>query len=170
VPFPFSFVLYSNSRNALEVENIQHQEAAAVHQYDVPADEEVGGTRGRRRQTHFQFSRARDHLFLQPWREGSAYAELPFQSRRQPIALGEPGREVIALLAIPSAHFVAVVVAVVVPVAITVLILAVVFRLTLAMTVSVAVLVGRQRRAAECEHRHRAGLEPPFQSHEASIL
>ena len=143
------------------MENVEHHVGAAIHEHHVTTDDDVGAARRRRRKAALQFGRARQHLLAQTWRQRSAHTQLLFESGIQAVTLVEPGLKEIILIAIPTAHFVAVVVAVVVTVVVAILILTVVFAVASAM----AVLVVGYGRARESKHYNRRDIDPPFDSH-----
>ena len=77
---------------ALEMKDIQDYVRTAVYQHYVAPDENVGASRGRRGQTLLEFLGNRRHLFSESGRQGSAHAQLPFESRRQLFPLCQAGR------------------------------------------------------------------------------
>jgi hypothetical protein len=77
---------------ALEMKDIQDYIRAAVHQHYVAPNENVGASCGRWGQALFEFHGNRRHLLSESGRQGSAHAQLSFESRRQLIALCQAGR------------------------------------------------------------------------------
>ena len=117
----------------------------------MPADEDVLTIWRRWRQYANQFRRARLDAFLQSGRQRSSNNQLPLESRRKSIPLGESGRQMTAMVFVPIPHGITVVITVeIVPV--IVVFVAMVFVVSTA--VSVAVIVGNPRRRREREKCH----------------
>lgn len=85
------------------MENGLNHIGSAIQQHNVPSNQHISAIRRRRRQTPFQIFRARSDFLLESWRKGAALHKLPFQSRRQTVSLGEPGRKIALMAAIPFA-------------------------------------------------------------------
>ena len=94
----------------LEVKDIKHHKRPAVHEDDVSAHDQTSTFRWRRRQTPFKVLRAGSNMLSQPWRQSPTHHELPFQSGRQLVALGEPVRKMVPVFVVPAMHLIAVVV------------------------------------------------------------
>jgi hypothetical protein len=90
------------------VKHIYDSEAPDIDQHDVAADELVTAVGRRRRQSPLKVFRATLHLLAETRRQCAPRLKLPFQSRRQLVALGQPGRQMVAMVAIPGPHLVAV--------------------------------------------------------------
>ncbi len=87
----------------VEVKHITNLEAGPVIQHQVSTDEYVHIIRGRRRQHHFQFVRARLHSSAKPRRKRSIDNQLTLEPRRQPVALRESGRQMVIVRPVPTA-------------------------------------------------------------------
>jgi hypothetical protein len=94
------------------MKDIYHRKGPDVYQHHMPADELMAAVRRRRRQTPFQLFRAPIHLFPEARRQRAPRLKLPFQSRRQPVPLGQAGRQMIVVIAIPGPHLVAIMIVV----------------------------------------------------------
>jgi ABC-type multidrug transport system fused ATPase/permease subunit len=94
----------------VEMKYIHDQESSAIQQNDVAADHYVLALWRRRRQAPLEVLWATYNLLLQAGRQSAPHHQLALQAGRQAIALGQAGRQVIAVLAIPAPHLVAVVV------------------------------------------------------------
>jgi hypothetical protein len=121
------------------VKNVHHHETSGVHQNNVAADDGMPAIGRRRRQPPFQIIGAGLHLFAQARRKSAAHHELSFEPGRQPVPLGEPGREAVAMVAIPPAHLIAIVI--VVTVAVSVLIFVFIFIVVTVVIIVIAMLV-----------------------------
>src|SRR5579862_7036583 len=84
-----------------DVEDVGHLEIRPVVEHQVPADYDVNIVRWRGRKHDFQFMRTRLHSALQNYRQGSVHDQLALHLRRQTIALGPSGWQVIVVSAIP---------------------------------------------------------------------
>src|SRR5579863_6822973 len=90
----------------IEAENAVDVIRPDIQQNDVAANDDAPATailRGRW-QSPLQVFRHRLNFLLQPWRQSASLAELLFETRRKPVALGKPRRQVILVLLIPLAH------------------------------------------------------------------
>lgn len=118
-----------------EVEDIEHDIAAAIHQDHVTTDDDVSAIRWGRRQPTFNFLGAGHHLFSQAGRQGATHAQLSFETGRQPVAFRQTGGQVfIAIMfVIPTAHGIAIVIAVIM----SAIVIVVTIMLTMTMTVAV---------------------------------
>jgi hypothetical protein len=92
------------------VKYIHDQERSAIEQNEVASDHDMLAIRRRRRQTPLQVARADYNLSSQSLRKSPADDELALQTRWKAIALGQPGRQVIMVLAVPAPHLIVVVV------------------------------------------------------------
>jgi len=109
-----------------EMENSQDHGGLAIQQHQVAADDDVLAIRRRRREFANKFDRRRLDPLAQSRREGAAFNELPFESRRQLVSLGQAGRQMVLMIGVPRAkHFAVVIVVgiILVVVAITMLFL-----------------------------------------------
>ena len=89
----------------LQVKNVEYHVGPAIHKHDMPPDNYVGTVRWRRRQPPFKVRRAGLDAFPQTRRKCSAANKLLFQAGRQLIPLGQSGRQSLAMLGVPVAHF-----------------------------------------------------------------
>ena len=123
----------------LQVKNVSDLEVDAVDQNHVSADQPMHIVRRWRREHNFQLSRADMHLAVQFHRDISMHDDLPLQSGRQTIALGEPWGKMIMVVVVPASGSFAVmiIVAVVTPAFVATLVVAV----TMAVFVGVAIVV-----------------------------
>lgn len=93
-----------------------------------------------RRQTALKVHGNRPDIALQFRGNVTANNKLPFQSRRQPIFLGQAGRKMAVVCGIPGANFVAVVVPKAVPATIVVIVMVLVFVAPVAIVMVITVV------------------------------
>ena len=94
----------------VEVKYVHDQERFAIEQNQVASDHDMLAIRRRWRQTPLQVARANHNLRAQSRRQSPADDELALQARWKAIPLGQPGRQVIMVLAVPAPHLIAVMV------------------------------------------------------------
>lgn len=128
-----------------EMENVEYDVGAAVHQNHVTTNDDMSAITGWWRQLPFDFLGARHHLFAQARRQGPSHTQLPFESGRQAVALRQTGRQMVAaiMVVIPIAHGVTIVIAVVTSA------IVIVITIMLAVTVPMTLTV----RASHSTHR-----------------
>lgn len=85
----------------VEVEYVGYLKADSVHKDQVSANKDVCVIRRRGRKHNFQFTRARFHLSAQAGRQSSIHDQLPLEPGRQTIPLGQAGRQIRVVRAIP---------------------------------------------------------------------
>src|SRR5579863_4018429 len=95
----------------LKVENGKHEIGPAIQQNNMAANHNVLAVRRWRRQLPFQFHGQWLDAFLQTWRQGASFGELPFQSRWQSVFLGQPRGKRVLVVVVPGAHSVSVMIA-----------------------------------------------------------
>jgi len=134
------------------VEHVEHGISLAIHQDDVAADDDVLAVRRRGRQSALQIVGAVIHAVAQPRRQSSARLQLFFQARRQGVALGEPGGQVVPPSAVPIANLLAVAVGkpflvflIAVPVTLAVAMSMAVTFVVIVVIVAMAVFIGKRR-------------------------
>ena len=126
------------------MENGLNHIGSAIQQHKVPSNQHICAIRRRWWQTPFQIFRAWSDFFLESRRKGAALHKLPFQSRRKTVSLGNPGRKIVLMAAIPFADRVSVLIPVIV------VSLAVVLSvLVMAFSFSLSVALGKCAAAAE---------------------
>ena len=104
----------------VEVEYVGDLEADSVHQHQVSADEYVPIARIGRRKHDLQLSWARLHSATQARRQRAVHDQLPLESGRQTIPLGQPARQMRVVRAIPIVNVVVAISVVAAPVTIAV--------------------------------------------------
>lgn len=158
VPFPSPFTRQVPGKQSislkLEVNNIQDDVRAPIQEHHMPTDNDVSTSSGRRGQTPLDFFRTGQHFFAQAGRQSSLHAQLFFQPRRQPIALGQSWRKVIiaVVLVIPVPHGI--------PVMFTVIVAILVVPIVLAMSVAMAIAERHSCRAEHCRQSETQTVFP----------
>src|SRR5215831_10463928 len=128
--------------SALEVKDIDDLEIPGIQQHDMAADQYMSTIRRRWWKLALQLIRAAVILLAQTRRKRTPPYQLPFQSRRQPVALGQSRRQVVLVIVvpIPAAKFVAIMIAIPVAILVTiVIVIAMMFAVSVAVPVSVSV-------------------------------
>jgi hypothetical protein len=121
------------------VKHIHDHEGSAVEQNDVASDYDVLALRRWRRQAPLEVLRATHNLFLQSGGQRATHHQLALESGRQAIALGQAGRQMIVVIAVPAAHLVAVVVGI--GVAAVLLIFVMAFAVAMAMVIVIVAIL-----------------------------
>jgi hypothetical protein len=96
--YPPCFLL----EGGVEVEDVGYLEADSVDQNQVSANEYVAIARIGRRKHYLQLLWARLHSATQTGRQGAVHDQLTLEPWRQAITLGEPGRKLTIVGAIPA--------------------------------------------------------------------
>src|SRR5438874_11862011 len=98
------FYAYDRRRRVLElkVKHVHHQKILPVYKDNVSADHSVYVTHWRWGQIGFNFHRAWMHTGPQPGRQRAPDHDLTFQPRRQAVALGQSGWQMIMMARVPS--------------------------------------------------------------------
>src|SRR5215469_10558051 len=128
--------------SAFEVKDIDNLEIPGIQQHDMAADQYMGTIRRRWWKLALQLIRAAVILLAQTRRKRTPPYQLPFQSRWQPVALGQPRRQVVPVIVvpIPAAKFaIMIAIPVPIPVTIVVIVIAMMFAVSVAVPVSVSV-------------------------------
>src|SRR5437879_1982089 len=110
----------------------------------MSADRGVHVTHRRRRQITLDLNRARMHAASQPRRQRATHHQLALQPGRQFVALGQTGRQVVAMPCIPAtqiAVMIAIVAAIVVAVVLAFIILVVPIGMPVALAMIAIVIV-----------------------------
>jgi hypothetical protein len=92
----------------IKLEDIHNLKIRPIEQNQIAADYDVRIIRRRRREHTLQIGRARLHPFLKPRGQRSVHHQLALQSRRKTIALGEAGRKIRVMIAVPAANLIAI--------------------------------------------------------------
>jgi hypothetical protein len=95
-------------------DDVQNHMRSAIEQNDVSADQDVVAVGRRRWQMADKFLGAGTNFPHQARRKRAAHSELARQSRWQLVALGEPGRKMIVMVAVPGMHPIPILIAVMV--------------------------------------------------------
>jgi hypothetical protein len=143
------------------VKDVNDREAPGVEQNQAATDYDVAAIGWWRRQSALQFRRTRLILLSQTGRKRAVDHQLSFQAGRQAVALGESGRKVIMMVAIPASHLIAIAIVVTVmamaPTMIFILILtfAPIIVIIVAVVFVVAVAVSLSGDSNVCPKRKR---------------
>ncbi len=94
----------------IEMKDVGDLEVGAIHEHQVAADYDVRVIRRRRRKHYFEFMRAGPHLSPHiHWHKPANY-DLALHSGRKTVAIGQAGRKMLVVRAIPAAGGVAIVI------------------------------------------------------------
>jgi hypothetical protein len=137
------------------MKDISDLETGSVIKHQVPAYDYVHIVRRRWWKHHLQLARARLHSSADLHRQHLIHNKPPFQTRRQPVALGKPGWEMVVVRPVPTSDItvvihimlVSVMVSVVMVVAIVIVVVVVptVVVIVLVMTVAISLCDGKTR-------------------------
>jgi hypothetical protein len=92
------------------MKHIDYHKRSAVEQNHVAADHHMLAIRRRRRKVALQISGTMHNFRPKSWRQSAADDQLPLKSRWQSIALGQAGRQMLIIRAVPASHLVTVVI------------------------------------------------------------
>src|SRR5579884_2364156 len=118
-----------------EMKDVGDLEIGTVVEHKIAANDHVHEIRRWRRKHYFQLMRARLHPAAQAGRQGSVHNQLPLQSWRKTVALGESGRETVVMLVVPAAD-----VAVVIDVVLVIPVMVFLTAAAIAVMIGVAVM------------------------------
>ncbi len=138
-----------------EMKDVENDVGPPVQQNDVCTDDDMCAIRRRRGQLSCQFRRAGLNFLLQTRRERATTNELPFETGRQLISLGEPGRQIGAMFCIPVAHFFPVAIAIVGVSVIAIVIMGA----SVAFTMPIAAALREGEASGHGKHSDHAGTE-----------
>jgi len=93
----------------LKMDDVEDHIGSAVHQNNVPSNQDVRAIRRWGSQPPFELFWTRLQPFLEARRERATPHELLFQTRWQPISLGKPWRKITLVAVVPPAHHLTVV-------------------------------------------------------------
>jgi hypothetical protein len=142
------------------VKYVHHREALDVKKNNVATDYGVTAIRWGRRQPPFEIVWAAFNLLSQSRRKRAAHHKLPFKAGRQPVTFGQPGREVVAMIAIPGAHLVSVMIVVTATVIVSVPISILIVVLIAMFIVTVAPSLRRKNGIAAQRKQYRSETYP----------
>jgi hypothetical protein len=92
------------------MKHIHHHKRSAIEQNHVTADHDMLAIRRRRWKVALQISGTMHNFRPKSWRQSAADDQLALKARWQSITLGQAGRQMLIIRAVPASHLVAVVI------------------------------------------------------------